>query len=207
MATGDSKLSICSDALIMLGASPLSSFSEGTDAAQICDRLYDNMLQQLLVKYPWSFTLKKTQLARLVDAPASEWTHAYALPADLIGSGARALFTTASPGASPQTTGWEVYSGQIFTDFTEVHIDYQVQPDETVMPSYFVQLVKYYTAWHIAEAVTDQISKAQYFQSLAVGSLSENMRGGMMRQAMQIDGGSKPVAGFQDFPLVTARAS
>ena len=59
----------------------------------------------------------------------------------------------------------------------------------------------------IAEAVTDQISKAQYFPSLAVGSLSENMRGGMMRQAMQIDGGSKPVAGFQDFPLVTARAS
>ena len=33
MATGDTKLSICSDALIMLGASPLSSFSEGTDAA------------------------------------------------------------------------------------------------------------------------------------------------------------------------------
>ena len=75
------------------------------------------------------------------------------------------------------------------------------------MTAIAVQLLKYWTAWHIAEAVTDQISKAQYFQSLAVGSLSENMRGGMMRQAMQIDGGSKPVAGFQDFPLVTARAS
>ena len=28
MASGDSKLSICSDALILLGAKPLSSFSE-----------------------------------------------------------------------------------------------------------------------------------------------------------------------------------
>lgn len=207
MATGDSKLSICSDALIMLGASPLSSFSEGTDAAQICDRLYDNMLQQLLVKYPWSFTLKKTQLARLVDAPASEWTHAYALPADLIGSGARALFTTASPGASPQTTGWEVYSGQIFTDFNEVHIDYQVQPDETVMPSYFVQLVKYYTAWHIAEPVTDQITKAQYWQSVAVGAPSDNGRGGAFREAVNIDGTTSPSNNILDFAIIEARNS
>ena len=38
MASGDTKLSICSDSLIMLGAAPLSSFSEGTDAAQVCDR-------------------------------------------------------------------------------------------------------------------------------------------------------------------------
>ena len=52
MATGDTKLSICSDALIMLGASPLSSFSEGTDAAQICDRIYDDTRDTLLQMYP-----------------------------------------------------------------------------------------------------------------------------------------------------------
>ena len=62
-------------------------------------------------------------------------------------------------------------------------------------------------AWHIAEPATDQIIKAQYFQSLAIGSPAENMRGGMMRQAMQIDGASEPTSGFQDFPLITARAS
>jgi len=40
MAAGDTSLSICSDALIMLGAAPLSSFTEGTDAAQAFDRLF-----------------------------------------------------------------------------------------------------------------------------------------------------------------------
>jgi hypothetical protein len=40
MAAGDTDLSICSDALILMGASPLSSFTEGTDAAQACSRLY-----------------------------------------------------------------------------------------------------------------------------------------------------------------------
>ena len=42
MAAGDTSLSICSDALLMLGARPISSFSEGTDESNICDRLYPN---------------------------------------------------------------------------------------------------------------------------------------------------------------------
>ena len=76
-----------------------------------------------------------------------------------------------------------------------------------MLPAYFVQLRKYWLAWHIAEPVTDQIIKAEYYQSLAVGSPSENMRGGMMRQAMQIDGSTRPVQAFTDFPLLAARAS
>ena len=59
MASGDSKLSICSDALILLGAKPLSSFSEGTDSAQICDRIYDDVRDFVIGMYPWSFTIKK----------------------------------------------------------------------------------------------------------------------------------------------------
>ena len=48
MAAGDTDLSICSDALILLGASPLSSFTEGTDAAQVCDRLYPDFRDSML---------------------------------------------------------------------------------------------------------------------------------------------------------------
>ena len=57
MASGDTKLSICSDALIMLGAKPLSSFSEGTDAAQICDRLYDDIRDSTIGMHPWTCLL------------------------------------------------------------------------------------------------------------------------------------------------------
>jgi hypothetical protein len=207
MATGDTKLSICSDALIMLGSSPLSSFSEGSDAAQITDRLYDDIQDTVLMSYPWAFSLKKSQLARSVDAPTAEYQYQYPLPADLIGSGPRALFTSSGTGTRPVTFGWEVYGGNILTNYATVYIDYQFRPEPDVMPTYFIQLLKYWVAWHIAEPVTDQITKAQYFQSLAVGSAAENMRGGMMRQAMQIDGASEPISGFQDFPLITARAS
>ena len=185
MATGDTKLSICSDALIILGASPLSSFEEGTDAAQICDRLYDDLRDLLLVSYPWSFTLRKVQLARLVDAPASEWNYAYALPADILSSGPRALFNSATAGARQVTEG---------------RVIAVMQPHR-----FFVQLLKYHTAWHIAEPVTDQISKAEYWQSVAVGAPSENMRGGYFRQAMNIDGQTSPPQQLQNFEIIDVR--
>ena len=68
MAAGDTSLSICSDALIMLGAQPISSFTEGSDAAQACDRLYPDLPDSLLSRYPWSCSYQKTQLARLATA-------------------------------------------------------------------------------------------------------------------------------------------
>tara|TARA_R110000822_G_scaffold131449_2_gene268442 strand:- start:1159 stop:1779 length:621 start_codon:yes stop_codon:yes gene_type:complete len=205
MASGDTKLSICSDSLIMLGASPLSSFSEGTDAAQICDRLYEDIVDFALGLYPWSFSYKKVQLAREVDTPATEWKYQYVMPADLIGSGARALFTTSSPGARPVNEGWEIFGGKLLTNFETVYIDYQYHPSEDRIPTFFVQLLKYWLAWHFAETVTDQITKAQYFQLLAVGSPGENMRGGMTRQAMQIDGANQPNQVIEDFDLIAVR--
>lgn len=207
MATGDTKLSICSDALIMLGASPLSSFSEGTDAAQICDRLYDDLRDMVLNSYPWSFSFKKSQLARSVDTPANEWKYQYPLPSDLIGSGVRALFISGEAGVRPVNYGWEVYERNIFTDYATVYVDYQFRPSEDVWPTYFVYLMKLWVTWHIAEPVTDQITKGQYFQSLAVGGASENMRGGFMRQAMSIDGSSHPTQVIEDWPLIAVRAS
>ena len=205
MASGDTKLSICSDSLIMLGATPLSSFSEGTDAAQICDRLYEDIVDFALGLYPWSFSYKKVQLAREVDTPATEWKYQYVMPADLIGSGARALFTSPTPGARPVNEGWEIFGGKLLTSFETVYIDYQYHPSEDIIPTFFVQLLKYWLAWHFAETVTDQITKAQYFQLLAVGSPGENMRGGMTRQAMQIDGANQPNQVIEDFDLIAVR--
>ncbi len=205
MATGDTKLSICSDALIMLGASPLSSFSEGTDSAQICDRLYDDIRDMALGMYPWSFSYKKVQLAQTTNTPVTEWTYEYALPSDRIGSGVRAVFVTPSAGGTPVNTGWEILGDSLVTNYSTIYVDYQFAPSEDVLPTYFVQLLKYFMAWHISEAVTDQITKAEYFQLLSVGSLSENMRGGMFRQATQIDAQNRPNWAIDDFDLTSVR--
>lgn len=204
MASGDTKLSICSDALILLGASPLSSFSDGTDAAQICDRLYDDLKDSLIASYPWSWSYKKVQLARLTSTPATEWKYQYQLPGDGL-AGVKAVFTSNSAGARPTPHGWEIHDTHLDTNEEQIWIDYQYSPNESVLPTYFVQLLKYAMAAEIAETVTDQITKAQYWEGKTYGAPQENRRGGYFRTAMNIDSGSKQIEAIEDYTLISVR--
>jgi len=203
MAAGDTKLSICSDALIMLGATPLSSFATGTDEAQVAYRLYDDVRDTLLMQYPFSWTLKKVKLAQLADAPINEWKYKYQLPGDILGN-PRAVFNTSSVGGRP-VRDFEIYAGGVYTNLEEVWIDYQFRPEPAIFPPYFVRLLRTALAAEFAEPITDQITKAEYYHGKAYGSPSENMRGGLMRVAINIDGASQPSQNIQEFPIADIR--
>lgn len=203
MASGDTKLSICSDALIMLGAAPLSSFADGTDEAQIADRLYDDLLNTLLMQYPYSWSIKKVQLSRLVDDPINEWKYKYQLPGDILGN-PKAVFESSAIGAPP-LNNFEIYSAGLYTNYEQVWIDYQFSPQPSAFPPYFVRLLRTALAAEFAEPITDQITKADYFFKMAYGSPSENMRGGLTRVAMNIDGVDRPQQSINDFPLTDIR--
>ena len=203
MAAGDTKLSICSDALIMLGASPLSSFSDGTDEAQIADRLYDDIRDTLLMQYPYSWSVKKVQLAQLADTPINEWNYKYALPGDILGN-PKAVFNTSATGALPLRE-FEIYSGGVYTNYEQVWIDYQFRPEPASFPPYFINLLRHALAATFAEPITDQITKAQYFHEMAFGGPIQNMRGGLVRVAMNIDGGDRPPQNIMEFPLTDVR--
>ena len=204
MASGDIKLTICSDAMILLGAASISSFSEGTDEAQIADRLYDDIRDTLLMQYPYSWSIKKVKLAQLVDAPVNEWKYQYAMPGDMLGN-PKAMFITSGVGGSP-VNDFEIYGTAVYTNFEEVWIDYQFRPEPGFFPPYFVNLLKHALAAAFAEPITDQIQKADYYHRLAYGSPAENMRGGLSRVSMNIDGVDRPNQNIMDFPLTEVRA-
>lgn len=185
MSAGDTKLSICSDALIMLGASPLSSFSDGSDEAQVADRLYDDIRDTLLMSYPYSWSLKKVSLGRLADAPVNEWRYKFALPGDILGN-PKAVFYSSAVGAIT-ARDFELFSGGLYSNYEQIWIDYQFRPEPAAFPPYFANLLKHALASAFAEPVTDQITKGNYYHSLAYGSPSENMRGGLMRVAMGLE--------------------
>ena len=204
MAVGDTDLSICADALILLGAAPISSFTEGTDTAQACDRLYPDLKNTLLSTYVWSWTLKKVQLQRLSDTPINEWKYAYQMPGDHL-TGALAVFENDGTAQRSVRYGWEIYGDQLVTNMETVYIDYQTTLAETAMPNYFVRLLRTALAAELAIVITDQASKADYFRALAYGGAADNGRGGLMREAINIDARGQSTQIVEDFSLIQVR--
>lgn len=203
MAAGDTGVSICSDALILLGAKPISSFNDGTDEANSCDRLYPDVRDMMLMMYPWSFAYKKVQISKLITTPNSEWTYEYQLPGDRLGN-PRAVFRTNQINERP-IKSWEIIGDKLMTNEEEIFIDYPFQTPEFAMPKFFVQLLKYAMAWHLAYPVTEQTDKTQYWQQVAVGFPAENGRGGYFRQAIQMDSQGQPPQVIEDYALSDAR--
>lgn len=203
MAAGDTGVSICSDALILLGAKPISSFNDGTDEANACDRLYPDVRDSSLMMYPWSFAYKKVKLARLVTTPTTEWEYEYQLPGDRLGN-PRAVFKSSSVGERP-IKEWEILGDKLMSDEDEIYVDYPYQTPEYAMPQYFVQLLKYQMAWHLAYPITEQQDKTAYWQSVAIGSMAENGRGGFFRQAMSMDAQGQPSQVIEDYALSAIR--
>ena len=203
MAAGDTDIRICSDALLMLGGKAISSFNEGTSASNTCDRLYPGVKFSTLQSYPWSFSFKKVQLAQTVNTPVNQYRYEYQLPSDRLGAIRRGYNSTAIGVGT--FNDWVIQGDKLLTNETTVVIDYQFAPTEAQMPAYFVQLLKYMMAWHLADPITDQITKTQYWQQVAVGSPGENNRGGYFRTAMVVDGQGNTTQSFEDFSLIEVR--
>ena len=200
MATGDTDISICSDALILLGSTTISSFSEGTDLASACSRLYPDLRDTLISRYPWSWSLKKVKLARLATAPINEWKYAYQLPGSIL-TGVIALFSSGSASANSLNYGWELYDDQVYTNLETVYIDYQTTIAESDLPVYFVRMLRTALAGELAIPVTDQTQKADYFRTMAVGTPGESL----FREAANIDSRGQINKVVQDYSLIAVR--
>ncbi len=83
MVTG---VSICSNALMMLGAQPINDFADqaNLDRARLCANLYPYQRDSVLRAHPWNCCITRVQLAPIADTPAFEWAYAFELPADCL---------------------------------------------------------------------------------------------------------------------------
>ena len=75
-------VSICSNALLMLGDNPISDFDESTDRARLASNLWPTARDYVLRMHPWNCATKRVVLAPEADAPAFGWTAQFLLPGD-----------------------------------------------------------------------------------------------------------------------------
>ena len=76
------EVSICSNALRKLGDDPITSLTDNTERARLCNGLYEPARDAILRSHPWNFAITRTSLARLSNTPAYGFSYQYALPTD-----------------------------------------------------------------------------------------------------------------------------
>lgn len=80
---------LCSQALVLIGAQPIASFSDGTTEAVVASQLYEATAQDMLTRHRWRFATRQRQLQPTTLAedglmPDDRWTAFYQLPVDCL---------------------------------------------------------------------------------------------------------------------------
>jgi len=183
MAT--SKISICSNALILLGDRPISSFDEPGAGAQTASNLYESSYINLLSTHRWRFATKKAQLSKLSTTPLNQYQYQYQLPTDMV-----AMIT------DYPIDDYELYGDKLYSNNGTISIDYVYRLDEAQLPLWFTKTMEFYLAMQFAIPVTGNSSRLGEMQQLFTQQL---------RSAKNIDSTIRPNAGIFDSPFTSIR--
>ena len=74
------EVSICSNALRRLGDNPITSLTDDTERARLCNSFYADARDAVLRLHPWNFAITRTSLAQLSDTPSYGFAYQYSLP-------------------------------------------------------------------------------------------------------------------------------
>ena len=145
-----SKIDLISNALILIGDTPVNALTGGTRRETVASKLYDNIVQNELTKHRWGFARKQEQISRLTETPTNpnSWKSIYQLPTDLL------FLVTVSPDSNYQIFGDKVYSNS--TD--ALYADYIYNVPEADWPVYFAKMVEYALAMDFAASIRDSSS-------------------------------------------------
>ncbi len=77
-----SDVAICNTALNRLGANTITSFTENSKEARLCNSEYSGIRDQVLRAHPWNCAISRATLAQDSDAPSFGFSYQYTLPTD-----------------------------------------------------------------------------------------------------------------------------
>ena len=155
----NSAIDICSRALILVGAEPITSFDDDTTEALIAGNMYEDIARTNLTSTRWRFTTNQAILNRLSDTPTGRFDAAYQLP--------DYLFVHAVTVRDLQIE-YNIYGDKIFCDAAasdELVLDFTYRADEVGWPSYFSVCVEYAMAVVFATALIRDTSLAGLMES------------------------------------------
>lgn len=172
-----SKVTICNNALSMIGANQIASFEEESKLAQTCRNIYDTTRLALLRMHPWSCAKKRQILSPVTTYSSFGYGHAFPLPSDYV------LIISAN------TECYEVESRHILANVEEIRLEYVFNNEtEQTWDSLLVEAMTLKMASKLCKPITG---------SDAAGQSAEAQFQQLMRQAKAINAQERPSQDIQ----------
>jgi hypothetical protein len=192
-SVANTDIDIATAALILIGAAPITSFTETSTEALVAANIYEDVIRSALCASRWRFAANQQELNRLSDAPTGRFDLAYQLPSDLLMLHALTV--------NNNIIEYNVYGDLAFTNGSitdKVIADYSIRVGEEKFPSYFILAVEY----ALASAFAVSIARDD-----GLASVLENKAQQLMQQARTLDSQQQTTRKLSTSRFITERRS
>lgn len=185
-----SAVSICSNALLLLGDKPISDFAENNDRTRIVSNIYNMKRDKVLRLNDWKCATKREILSPDSTAPGFEWRYRYALPADWL--------RTLSVGPSRQDQDPYEQEGRfILMNAATCYLRYIYRnEDEATWDPLLVDAMTQVMLAALTYPITKSTTKQQ---------TEEEIVRDVLRTARSVDAVDNPPESLGDFPMLANR--
>ena len=161
-------IDICSRALILIGAEPITSFGDGTTEALVSVNMYEDVIRTSLVNTRWRFATNQAVLNLITSEPTGRYDRAYQLPSGYL------MVHTAT--VEDNIIDYQIYGDKLFADTSAsdtVILDFTFRANELDFPSYFTIAVEYALAMVFATSVARDASLAALMEKQATSAMAK----------------------------------
>lgn len=187
-----SRVSICSNALLMVGAQPVNSLdSPTTDRERLCANLYETVRDYVLSSHPWNTCIKRRLLnPATTDLPEwNDYANSFTIPADFL----RLL----AVGEQGMEVDFRLEDGRILCDEALLKLRYIYRNDTEA---------KWTPLLVMAQTLAmRQVLAYPITQSTSLEQLIDQAIEPMLKKARAIDGQDQPPETLGDFRLLSSR--
>ena len=159
------KVDIASRALVMIGANPISSFTDDTTEALVTNTIYEEVVESTLTRHNWRFATGQQQLSLLADAPTGRFEYAYQIPSN------PECLKILSVTSNDALLRYHSYEDKIYLDgfgsSTTVIMDYVFRQSEDQFPPHFRLAVEYKLASIFGGSVARDAALVREFDQLS----------------------------------------
>lgn len=157
-----SPIDVCSRALILIGADPITSFDDNNNESLIAVNMYEDIARSALVNSRWRFSTNQVVLNRLSEAPTGRYDAAYQLPSGWL--------MTHAVTVNDNIIEYQTYGSKLFcneSSSSSLILDYTYRADEQDWPSYFTIALQYELAAVFAVGLARDQGLAQLMNNQA----------------------------------------